>query len=141
MSRPVERPGGTAPPELVALAGREVALRPLAEAVAERYFARFPGDLERYGEVARDWELHDTAHLLNWAIGDAEGWVDLERQVSWLAGVLAARGFPLEHLAANLELAADVVEERLASGERPAGAVASRLRAAAASVWARPPTA
>jgi hypothetical protein len=52
-----------------------------------------------------------------------EGFVDMEHHVGWLAGVLAARNFPLEHLAANLELAADVIAER--------------LRAAAVSVRAR----
>ena len=113
------------------LAGAEVALAPLAEAVSVRYFERFPEDLERYGELAREWEVHDTQHLLNWAIGDVEGHVELEKQVGWLAGVLEARDFPLEHLAGNLELAGDVVEAPLG------GAVAQRLRAAAAFVRSR----
>lgn len=113
------------------LAGAEVALAPLAAAVSVRYFERHPEDLERYGELAREWEQHDTQHLLNWAIGDVEGHVDLERQVGWLAGVLEARDFPLEHLASNLELAGEVVEEPLG------GAVAQRLRAAAAFVRSR----
>ena len=112
------------------LAGADVALGPLAQAVAERYFERYPEDLERYGDVARAWEVHDTQHLLNWAIGDVEGHVDLERQVGWLAGVLEARDFPLEHLAGNLELAAETVEARLPG----APAVATRLRDAAALV-------
>jgi hypothetical protein len=47
--------------------------------------------------------------------------------------VLAARDFPLEHLAANLELAADVVEDRIEQGP----AVADRLRAAAITVRER----
>ena len=34
-------------------------------------------------------------------------------QVEWLASVLAARGYPLERLARNLELAAAVLAERL----------------------------
>jgi hypothetical protein len=80
--------------------------------------------------VARAWEIHDTQHLLNWAVGDVEGHVDLERQVSWLAGVLEARDFPLEHLAGNLELAADVVEASVDGG----AVVAARLRDAAARV-------
>ena len=45
--------------------------------------------------------------------------------------VLRARGFPLEHLARNLELAADVVAEGVAA---PGAAVADRLRAAAAGL-------
>ena len=56
----------------------------------------------------------------------------MQHHVGWLAGVLDARDFPLEHLAANLELAADVVEERLHADE-----VAERLRAAAVTVRAR----
>lgn len=131
MSRPAP-PGGWPPPAEARLDGRTVPLVPLAEAVTERYFERYPEDLERYGEAGRDWERHDTQHLLNWAIGDAEGFVDLERQVRWLAGVLAARNFPLDHLAGNLELAADVVAERLPGGER----VAERLRAAAQAALA-----
>ncbi len=123
-------PGGWPPPATVRLAGTELVLEPVASAVAERYFERYPEDLERYGEVARAWEIHDTQHLLNWAVGDVEGHVDLERQVSWLAGVLEARDFPLEHLAGNLELAADVVETSVDGG----AAVAARLRDAAARV-------
>ena len=110
------------------LAGAAVALRPLAETIAGRYFATFPEDLERYGaEVAQAWEVHDTLHLLNWAIGAAEGYVELDREVTWLAQVLDARDFPLEHLAVNVELAGDVVGERLADGTD----VARRLRDAA----------
>lgn len=122
-------PSGWPPPSEATLAGERIDLEPLAALVADRYFERFPEDLERYGEVGRQWELHDTQHLLNWAIGDVEGFVDLDRQVRWLAGVLEARAFPLEHLAGNLELAADVVAEQL--GSEP---VAGRLRDAAALV-------
>ena len=123
-------PGGWPPPTEAQLAGATIALVPLAGAIADRYFDRFPEDLDRYGDAARDWELHDTQHLLNWAIGDVEGSVDLEEQVAWLTRVLAARDFPLEHLAVNLELAADVVSADVGS------AVADRLRAAAVTVRA-----
>ena len=126
-------PGGWPPPEHARLDSRDVALVPLANAISERYFERYPEDLERYGELARQWEVHDTQHLLNWAIGDVEGHVDLERQVAWLAGVLEARDFPLEHLAGNLELAADVVEDELGD----AAALAGRLRDASAHVRGR----
>ena len=94
---------------------------------------RYPEDLDRYGDLARQWEVHDTQHLFNWAIGDVEGHVDLEQQVGWLAGVLEARDFPIEHLAGNLELAADIVEDELADAD----ALAGRLRDAAAHVRAR----
>ena len=131
--RRTQPPGGWPPPDRATLAGREIALPPLAAAVSERYFERYPEDLERYGELARQWEIHDTQHLLNWAIGDVEGHVDLEKQVGWLAGVLEARDFPLEHLAGDLDLAADTVEAELAG----AGELAGRLRAAAAHVRGR----
>ena len=131
MTRRVRPPSGWPPPDEARLRGETIELGPLAEAVADRYFAEFPEDLERYGaDVARAWELHDTRHVLSWAFGDVEGEVDLGRQVTWLAGVLEAREFPLEHLARNLELAADVVAERVTDGPE----VANRLRTAAHGV-------
>lgn len=127
-------PSGWPPPTEARLAGRRVELAPLAAEVADRYFARHPEDLARYGaDVARAWEMHDTQHLVNWAIGDVEGFIALDERVTWLADVLAARAFPLDHLAGNLEIAADVVEERVQGG----APVAERLRAAAALVRAR----
>ena len=126
-------PGGWPPPATARLAGTALALEPLATAVADRYFERYPEDLERYGDAARAWEVHDTQHLLNWAVADVEGHVNLERQVSWLAGVLEARDFPLEHLAGNLDLAGDVVADVLDGAE----ALAGRLRDAAAHVRGR----
>ena len=127
-------PSGWPPPTASELGGRRIELAPLAAEVSERYFARHPGDLERYGaDVARAWELHDTQHLVNWAIGDVEGFIALEERVTWLADVLAARDFPLDHLADNLAIAADVVGERVGGGTP----VAERLRDAAALVRAR----
>src|ERR1700754_4304257 len=102
-------PSGWPPPTSAPHGAGTVALVPLAQEIADRYFARFPEDLERYGEAARPWELHDTQHLLNWAFLDVAGLADLGSQTAWPAGVLAARAFPLEHLAVDLELAADVV--------------------------------
>ena len=130
MTRGTAPPGGWPPPDTATLDGEPVQLAPLAAEVGESYFEVHPEDLERYGDAAREWEQHDTQHLLNWAIGDVEGHVDLERQVTWLAGVLEARKFPLEHLASNLDLAANVVEVSVAGGVP----VAERLRAAAAHV-------
>ncbi len=127
-------PSGWPPPTEAHLAGRRVELAPLAAEVADRYFARHPEDLARYGaDVARAWEMHDTQHLVNWAIGDVEGYIVLEERVTWLADVLAARDFPLDHLADNLEIAGDVVEEQVDDGLPVAG----RLRDAAALVRAR----
>ena len=131
MSRRVAPPSGSPAPASATLAGRAIGLTALAEAVADRYFEEFPGDLERYGDAARAWEVHDTAHCLQWAVLDAERLTSLQRQVDWLTDVLRARGFPLGQLARNLELTADVVDERL--GEDGA-AVAERLRTVAATV-------
>ena len=133
MTRRVEPPSGSPPPRSATLGGRTIDIASLAEAVADRYFEEFPDDLHRYGDAARAWELHDTAHCLQWAVLDVEGWYDIGRQVAWLSEVLRARGFPVERLARNLELAADVVEERVA----PDGlSLASRLRSAAATARA-----
>jgi hypothetical protein len=125
MTRP---PTGAPPPTAAKLAGAEVPLEPLAEEIATRYFAEFPDDFDRYGEAARAWEIHDTLYCLQWAFLDVEELADIMREVAWLSDVLAARGFPLERLARNLELAADVVAERVSEP------VAARLRAAASSV-------
>jgi hypothetical protein len=128
VSRRAAPPTGWPPPDSAVLNGVRIQLGPLCEEIADRYFERFPKDLDRYGsEIARAWEIHDTLHVVNWAIGDAEGRTDLNARITWLARVLQARKFPLEHLATNLELAADVTGERI---ER-ATHVAERLRAAA----------
>jgi hypothetical protein len=118
-------------PTSATLSGKPITLQPLAEAVAERYFDEFPEDLGRYGEAARAWEIHDTSHCLQWAVLDVDGLVSLPREIEWLTTVLRSREFPLEHLARNLELAADVVEERLTES---GAAIASRLRAAALQI-------
>lgn len=130
MSRRPAPPSGAPAPTSARLAGRPIALLPLAEEVAARYFGEFPDDFERYGEAAREWEIHDTSYCLEWAILDVEGLADLEREVAWLSDILGSRGFPLERLRRNLELSADVVGERLGEG---GARVAIRLRAAAAS--------
>jgi hypothetical protein len=134
MTRRTAPPSGWQPPAEADLDGTPVALEPLAAEIADRYFARFPEDLGRYGDAARAWEIHDTRHLLAWAIGDLSGYVELDRQVAWLARVLEAREFPLDHLAGNLDEAAAVVEERVEGGERVAG----RLRDAARLVRETP---
>ncbi len=120
MTRP---PGGMPPPTTAELDGSRIDLEPLAEAVAKRYFREFPEDLERYGDAALPWEIHDTLHTLNWAVLDVRGFTSLEKNMLWLANVLAARDFPLEHLARNVEICADVVgDERLAAVLRSAAA-------------------
>jgi hypothetical protein len=134
VTRRTAAPSGWQPPAEADLDGRPVALAPLAAEIADRYFADYPDDLERYGDVARAWEIHDTHYLLAWALGDVAGYVELDRQVAWLARILEAREFPLDHLAGNLMIAADVVAVRLTGGEP----VAERLRAAAVLVRSTP---
>jgi hypothetical protein len=134
MSRRVSPPSGQPAPATATLRGRSVELRPLAHAVAERYFQEFPQDVERYGDAARDWEVHDTSYCLLWAILDLERSTSLQRQIDWLARVLDARGFPLPQLARNLELAAEVAEDQLADA---GPSIADRLRSAAAAVRKR----
>ena len=61
------------------------------------------------------WCRHDNQHILNWAALALRGWVDLNKELSWLARVLKARDFPLERLARNLEIASAVVSEKVES--------------------------
>lgn len=131
MSRRVAPPSGWPPPTHATLAGRRVELLGLAEAVADRYFAEFPDDLERYGDAARPWAVHDTLCCLHWAVLDVDGSASLDREIRWLANVLRSRGFPIERLARNLALAGAVVSEHLGQHSTP---VAERLHAAADSV-------
>jgi hypothetical protein len=134
VSRPAP-PSGSPPPTTATLGPDErIELAPLAEEVARRYFEEFPGDFDRYGDVAHDWAVHDTLYILAWALGDLDGHRMLASQVDWLAGVLAARAFPLEQLARNLEIAADVLGGRV-PGRREE--IADLLTVAAESVRAR----
>ena len=110
----LRRPTGTPPPAHARLAdGTELDLVGAAEEVARRYFEEFPDDRERYSPEVWDWAVHDTRYILSWGVGDLNGIPMLERQVAWLARVLAARDFPLERLARNVELAGDALAERL----------------------------
>jgi hypothetical protein len=121
-----------APPTDAVLAGEHVpvALVPLAQEICRRYRAEFPDEQGRYGDAGVAWCVHDNQHILNWAIGARNGRVDLERELAWLARVLEARHFPLDRLARDLEIAADVVRERYESlaAELSAGAAFVRSR-------------
>lgn len=130
-SREVAAPGGSEPPAEATLDGETIDLRLLAGEVSARFIAETPAYAERYGEHAAAWCEHDCRHVLGWACSEHEGWVDLGAQVAWLARVLAARDFPLAWLARDMELAADVVAERL---PRHGDALASRLREVAGEV-------
>lgn len=63
------------------------------------------------------------------------GLIEMDPEVAWLASVLEARNFPVDRLARNLDIAAEVIREHVAGddGER----LAAVLRHAAASVRSR----
>jgi hypothetical protein len=133
-SRRPAPPTGQPPPRAVALPdGTRLDLEALAHEVCARYAAEFPDEEERYGEAGRQWCAHDNQHLLEWAVLEQAGFVDLGEQVAWLARVLEARAFPLDRLARDLELAAAVLRARAPIAED----AARGLEAAAAMVRAR----
>ena len=124
-------PSGEPPPVEARLAGGgEVDLLALAREACRRYREEFPDEQDRYGDAGMDWCVHDNQHILNWAVLAQAGDADLERELAWLARVLAARGFPLERLVRDLEITADVAREQLDGG----GDVADRLMAASRSI-------
>ena len=123
MTEPTKRlahPSGQPPPITQTLGdGIELDLRALADEICRRYREEFPDEEGRYGAAGVAWCRHDNQHILNWAALAIRGWVDLEKELSWLARVLKARDFPLERLARNLELASEVVSERVRSEGGP----------------------
>ena len=137
MKKRLSPPSGHPPPTTVqAPSGNTIELLALAEEVCRRYAAEFGDDEDRYepAEVTRGWCVHDNQHLLNWAVLSLADLCDFEEQVAWLARILEARDFPLERLARNLELAAEVVAQEVpGDGKRAAGV----LHAGAALVGAQ----
>lgn len=127
----VRPPSGTPPPAVAEFAGRRIDLGALAGEICDRYYREFDDEQDRYGAAGEQWCLHDNRWLLAWAVDDALGVADLNEQVAWLARVLHGRGFPVERLARDLEIAADVVADTLGDAGGP---VAERLSGAAASV-------
>lgn len=124
MTRRLEPPSGQPPPTEARLDdGAPLDLAALAREICRRYRAEHPDEEERYGDAGNAWCVHDNQHLLNWAAGSANGYVDFEREVAWLARVLEARDFPLDRLARNLDIASEVVREQVggASGETLGG--------------------
>ena len=74
-----------------------------------------------------------TQYLLAWAIQDArDGTVLLAEQAVWLAGVLETRGFPVEQLIGNLQIAAETVESHPALQDLAQPSADSLILAAAA---------
>lgn len=122
--RTVAPPSGmVAPARAIGPSGADLDLVSLAAEVVDRYYAEFTDEDERYGAAGRLWCQHDKQHLLNWAAQAAEGFVDLDREVAWLAKILETRDFPLDRLARSLDLGADVVRERVPGGEPMAAAL------------------
>ena len=125
-------PSGARPPTEAVLVGEHVpvSLLPLAEEICRRYRAEFPDEQGRYGDAGVAWCVHDNQYILRWAIGARNGQVDLTRELAWLARVLEARDFPLDRLARDLDIAAEVVAERYPplAEELSAGAAFVRSR-------------
>ena len=129
-------PGGTPPPAQAILVGggEPIDLVALAREICERYRGEYPDEQERYGDAGMAWCVHDNQHIVNWAVGARNGYVELERELAWLARVLEARDFPLDRLARDLELAAAVAKEQL---DEPARGIAAQLMGGAAFVRSR----
>jgi hypothetical protein len=120
-------PSGEPPPQSVSMDdGTQVDLAPMAEEICRRYTAEFPDERERYGAAGHAWCIHDNLHLLEWGFLAADGHVDMEAEVTWLARVLESRHFPLVRLARSLEIGSEVLQEG-------APAEAARLTS---TVWA-----
>jgi hypothetical protein len=114
-----EPPSGYPPPVSAQLRDGEVIdLRAVAEEICSRYRSEFPDEQQRYGDAGHAWCLHDNQHILNWAVSECNGYGGFKRQLEWLAGVLEARDFPLDRLARDLEIAADVLKEAPGASER-----------------------
>lgn len=114
--RPLKPPSGMAPPARATLPdGVVLDLTGLAAQISTKHLRRHPDDVARYGDAVRDWCVHDNQHLLNWAVLDLRRELDFGSQVTWLAGVLGSRGYPLASLADDLQVAAETVRESVAS--------------------------
>jgi hypothetical protein len=63
--------------------------------------------------------VYDNQWVLSWAIMAASGWGDFQAQLLWLAGILESRGYPVDRLARDLEIAADVTAADLVAEPGP----------------------
>ena len=91
-----------------------IELEPLAAEICRRYRAEFADEEGLYGAAGSAWCIHDNSYLLAWAIDDVRfGGANFLGNVDWLRRVLTSRNFPEERLARDLELAGEVVAEKL----------------------------
>jgi hypothetical protein len=135
-ARRLEPPqGGDEPPRVSSpLAGGEsLDLVALATAICERYRQEYPDEQERYADAGIAWCVHDNQHLLNWATESVNGELDINQEVAWLATVLEARDFPVDRLARDLDIGADIVLDRVAGP----GAIALAVTLTAAAGFVR----
>jgi hypothetical protein len=132
----LEPPGGDPPPLVGRLGESETLdLYALAREVCRRYRLEFPDEVERYGDVGNAWCVHDNQYLLDWAAEATSDNVDMRDEVAWLASVLEARHFPLDRLARNLDIGADVVLDEVTGS--PGARMAAVLADAAEFVRSR----
>jgi hypothetical protein len=125
----IEPPSGAPAPVTAELRdGEALDLRTLAQEICRRYRCEFPDEQARYGDAGIAWCLHDNQHLLNWAVTESNGYGGFERQLTWLAGVLEARDFPLERLARDLDIAAAVLDELGTRRPRPSEILSTGAR-------------
>ena len=121
---PPRAPSGGAAPEVAQLpGGRRLELPAVAREIARRHRVEFPDEEERYGDRGLEWCAYDNQWILAWAAAEAAGFEDLGKQIQWLTGILDARGYPVERLARDLEIAADVVPPLRAHLESAAATV------------------
>ena len=107
---PPRAPSGGAPPDVAELPGGGLLeLAAPAREIARRHRAEFLDEEELYGDRGLEWCAYDNQWILAWAAADAAGFEDLGKQIEWLARILDARGYPVERLARDIEIAADVV--------------------------------
>src|ERR1700712_2032672 len=78
--------------------GPSLDLLTLATELCRRYRQEFPDEKKRYGDAGNQWCVHDNQHLLNWGVEAANGHLDINHEIAWLASVLEARGFPTDRL-------------------------------------------
>ncbi len=107
---PPRAPSGGAPPGVAELPGGGLLeLAAPAREIARRHRAEFLDEEKLYGDRGLEWCAYDNQWILAWAAADAAGFEDFGKQIEWLARILDARGYPVQRLARDLEIAADVV--------------------------------